>query len=82
MRYNTKMRMLEKLDVVKLYSNFSYNTIAFEFDCSVQFVKNTIMRQEAEKRERKKEMNPVKGNFLGAWQELKETELFQRLMNK
>jgi len=78
---NTAMLMLEQVDAIKLSNQFTLDMIAHVFNCSTQFVRNTITRQELERKENKEEMNIVKGGS-GAWKELKETELFQIIMNK
>ena len=79
---NMSMKMLESVDVIKLSNEFTLDMIAHVFRCSTQYVRNCIMRQEIEEKTKKEEMNVIKRGGSGAWKELKETALYQQIMNK
>ena len=76
-----KKRMLESVDVIELSNRFTLDAIAEVFDCSTHFVRSCIFKQQQEQKTSKSEMNLSKSSS-GAWKALKETELFQIIMNK
>lgn len=73
---NKKMLMLETIDVISLSNKFTLDQISKVFDCSTQFVRNCITRQEIRLQTERSQLNSSRG----AWKDLKETELYQRLM--
>lgn len=77
---NVSMKMLSSIDVIKLSNEFTLDMIAHVFNCSTQYVRNCIMRQEIEEKESKEEVKVLNNGGAGAWKELKETELYQSLM--
>lgn len=76
---NVSMKMLSTIDVIKLSNEFTLDMIAHVFNCSTQYVRNCIMRQEMNEKASRDELSRS-GN--GAWKELKETALFQQIMNR
>ncbi len=76
---NLKMKMLETVDVIELSNRFTLDAIADTFNCSTQFVRNVMMRQELKENTTRDELGDIKESA-GAWKDLKNTELYQRLM--
>lgn len=77
---NMSMKMLESIDVIELSNQFTLDMIAHTFNCSTQYVRNCIMRQEIRDKKDKNEFKGIRSSN-NAWQDLKNTELYQKIMS-